>query len=217
MTAHCWKRDGNRNIQQTLRCLWQCQAASALSPVLNFTQVGVKYTVQGTNVQSWTVFLGYSKERVAGIVYEFYYALKGHIAQSDLAGEAGPCYRRPRVSKLAQERLSGLSPLGWDGSLDSQAGGWSVWTEADSRAAFSKDAQTRDNSRQPKNLVEKGGKVTAYGKESTYSLFLVGFLWMGELVSVKIMTMSENQSSWSQVHVTAIPGTEKTRLRAQFK
>jgi hypothetical protein len=41
-------------------------------------------------------------------------------------GEAGPCYRKPRVSKLTQRRLSGLSSLGSDGPRDSQVGDWSM-------------------------------------------------------------------------------------------
>jgi hypothetical protein len=39
---------------------------------------------------------------------------------------AGPCYRRPRVSKLTQRRLSGSSPLRSHGSRDRQVGDWSV-------------------------------------------------------------------------------------------
>jgi hypothetical protein len=34
-----------------------------------------------------------------------------------------------------------MTPLSSDGSRDSQAGGWSVWKEANSRATFSEDAQ----------------------------------------------------------------------------
>jgi hypothetical protein len=41
-------------------------------------------------------------------------------------GEAGFCYRKPRVSKLTQRILSGLSSLRSDGSRESQVGGWSI-------------------------------------------------------------------------------------------
>jgi hypothetical protein len=79
-------------------------------------------------------------ERLAGNNQGSYHTLKGHIAQGgdhldrvhsdgsqdDQAGKAGPCRRRPRVSKLARRRLSCLSPHRSDGSGDCQAGGWSL-------------------------------------------------------------------------------------------
>ncbi len=34
---------------------------------------------------------------------------------------------------------------------------------------------------------------------------------------MKVMMMSENQSSWSQAHVTAILDTDETMLRTQVK
>jgi hypothetical protein len=87
-----------------------------------------------------------------------YYALKGQIAQGeegsswssplrsegsrdDQAEEAGPFYWRPRVSKLTQRGLSCSSPLRSEGSCHSQAGGWSMSMEANSRATFFEDAQ----------------------------------------------------------------------------
>ncbi len=42
------------------------------------------------------------------------------VLETDQAEEAGPFYRRPRVSKPTQRRLSGSSPLRSDGSRDSQ-------------------------------------------------------------------------------------------------
>jgi hypothetical protein len=69
--------------------------------------------------------------------------LRSDGSQDDPAGEAGPSYRKPRVSKLAQRRLSGSSPLRSEGLCDSQAGGWSVTAEANSRATFTEDAQMR--------------------------------------------------------------------------
>jgi hypothetical protein len=36
------------------------------------------------------------------------------------------------------------------------------------------------------------------------------------LLLMKMMMMSENQSSFSQVHATAILGTDETLLRTQF-
>jgi hypothetical protein len=39
----------------------------------------------------------------------------------------------------------------------------------------------------------------------------------GELVAMKMMMMNNNQSSWSQVHVTAILDIDETELRTQFK
>ncbi len=41
-------------------------------------------------------------------------------------------------------------------------------------------------------------------------------LGKGELVSMKVMIMGENQSSRSQFYVTEILGTGETMLRTQF-
>jgi hypothetical protein len=45
----------------------------------------------------------------------------------------------------------------------------------------------------------------------------MGVLVKGELVTMKVKMMSENQSSLSQVHVTAILGNNETMLRTQFE
>jgi hypothetical protein len=118
----------------------------------------------------------YFKERVVGINKRSYYAHKGHTVQGQgdqfdwvysdpmvlntiRQGEAGPFYRRPRVSILTQRRLSGSSPLRSDGSRDSEAGGWSVWTEADSRATFwGRSTESENNSKQPNNAKTVGNR-----------------------------------------------------------
>ncbi len=60
-------------------------------------------------------------------------------------------------------------------------------------------------SKQPGTWL-KMGTVTA---QTGLRLLFLTELMKGELLSMEMM-MSENQSSWSQVHVTAILGTEET-------
>jgi hypothetical protein len=90
--------------------------------------------------------------RVAGINSRDYWALNGHIAESqggsslsspirsegswvNQAQEAGPCDCRPRLSKLGQGTIS-LKPTQIKWFLCGRAGGCSAWVEADSRATF---------------------------------------------------------------------------------
>ncbi len=65
-----------------------------------------------------------------------------------------------------------------------------------------------------KKSNKKVGKWQPKQEESTFSL--VGFLWRG--IGADESDDDEwNQSNWWLVHVTVILGTDKTRLRTQFK
>jgi hypothetical protein len=73
--------------------------------------------------------------------------------------------------------------------------------------------ELENNSRQPRVLT-KNRQSDSLKWESTYS-FSRG-LWRGELL-LMMMVMSENQSSWSQVHAKAFLGTDESLLRTQFR
>ncbi len=70
-----------------------------------------------------------------------------------------------------------------------------------------------NNSRKPRNLTKNRQSDSL--QESSYS-FLRGSD-DSPLVSMKMMIFSENQPNWSQIHVTAILGTNETMLKTQFK
>jgi hypothetical protein len=105
-----------------------------------------------------------------------------------------------------------LSPLRSYGSRDILEGGWSSQAEADLKGFIivSRGCRQCNNSYQAENL-----NLNLTAKTRVSLLFLMG-LMKGEILLMMMMT-SENQSSWSQFHATAILGTDETLLSTQFK
>jgi hypothetical protein len=98
-------------------------------------------------------------KRVARINSGSYYALKGHIAQSqgrsswnstlrsggsgDKQGGGWSLLSEAKSLKTNSKKAIRLKSTRSDGSRDSQVSGWSVWVEADSQSTFSDNAEMR--------------------------------------------------------------------------
>ncbi len=184
-------------------------------------------TVQGTNgtyTASWTALLAEYKERVARISWGIllcpqgtYCANQGESPWSSpfrsdgswdyQAGESGPCYRRLRASKLTQKTIR----------LKSTQIRWFLWSPGSRLVRVNGGRieglhslrklkwELENNTGQPRDLTKNRQNNTLNKSWLNLSRWV---LMKGELVSMKMMTMGENQSSWSQVHVTVILGTD---------
>ncbi len=106
-------------------------------------------------------------------------------------GEAGTCYRRPRVSNQLKG-TSGSSSLRSDGSCDGQAGGGLYERRLTLRATLSEDGQMRVG----KQLlaVKKPNQKKAERHPNKSQLTLShGVLMKGKFLAMKMMMWDENQ------------------------